>query len=139
MTGLAGHRTLAAEGARSSSATALTEVELIWIEKSIEYWVRFGKPVQERRPSVLPRERISTLYHSRALLAEIDTISRQASSISPSWRNRMRPDSLGSRVSFHFPEANKRARKPGRYVCARPDNNLLNATFDMPEHPDSKG
>ncbi len=48
MTGLAGHQTLAAEGARSSSATALTEVELIWIEKSIEYWVRFGNPVQER-------------------------------------------------------------------------------------------
>jgi len=45
MTGLAGHRTLAAEGARSSSATALTEVELIWIEKSIEYWVRFGNPL----------------------------------------------------------------------------------------------
>jgi hypothetical protein len=48
MTGLVAHRRLVVEGARSSSATALTEVELIWIEKSIEYWVRFGNPVQER-------------------------------------------------------------------------------------------
>ncbi len=48
MTGLAAHQTLAENSAAPLSATVLTEVELIWIEKSIEYWVRFGNPVQER-------------------------------------------------------------------------------------------
>jgi hypothetical protein len=37
--------------------------------------------------------------------------------------SRMRPGSLGDRVSFHFPEGNNRARKPGRCVRVRPENN----------------
>ncbi|MFT8646589.1 MAG: DUF2840 domain-containing protein, partial [Gluconacetobacter sp.] len=31
-----------------SQGDALTTVELTWIEKRIEHWVRFGHPVEDR-------------------------------------------------------------------------------------------
>lgn len=35
-------------GPASAQATELTEVELVWIEKEIEHWIRFGHETSER-------------------------------------------------------------------------------------------
>ncbi len=35
-------------GPASAQATELTEVELVWIEKQIEHWIRFGHETSER-------------------------------------------------------------------------------------------
>ncbi len=53
MTGLAAASARAGR-ALASSLDGLTQVELVWIEKQIEHWIRFGREVREQ---VLDRRR----------------------------------------------------------------------------------
>jgi hypothetical protein len=53
MTGLAAASARAGRAA-GLSADALTQVELVWIEKQVEHWIRFGREVREQ---VLDRRR----------------------------------------------------------------------------------
>jgi hypothetical protein len=50
----------------SSPAGALTEVELVWREKQIEHWIRFGHAVQEQR---LDRRRRILSFPAGAVIA----------------------------------------------------------------------
>ena len=44
----------------------LTHVELTWVEKKIEYWIRFGKPASEQ---ILDRRRRIVSFQSGAIFA----------------------------------------------------------------------
>lgn len=58
------HRTSA--GAVPSLPTAMTEVELIWIEKRLEHWIRFGRIAAER---VLTRKTRIVAFRPGAIFA----------------------------------------------------------------------
>lgn len=51
---------------RANSAGPLTQVELTWIEKKIERWLRFGRPVAE---TILDRRRRVVLFPPGAVFA----------------------------------------------------------------------
>lgn len=48
MTGVAAHRMRGGPALTVRSRDDLTHVELTWIEKKIEYWIRFGREAQEQ-------------------------------------------------------------------------------------------
>lgn len=54
MTGLAAASARAGRAAVAPPPEDLTAVELVWIEKQVEYWIRFGRDVREQ---VLDRRR----------------------------------------------------------------------------------
>src|SRR5882757_9207434 len=55
-------------GASSSTLPGrmLTHVELVWIEKRIEHWIRFGRVAQER---IIDRRRRAVSFRSNAVFA----------------------------------------------------------------------
>jgi len=65
MTGLAAASTRAGR-AIQAPPEALTQVELVWIEKQIEHWIRFGREVREQ---VLDRRRRILFFPPGAVLA----------------------------------------------------------------------
>lgn len=46
--------------------STLTHVELVWIEKRIEHWIRFGRVAQER---IIDRRRRAVSFRSNAIFA----------------------------------------------------------------------
>lgn len=65
MTGLAAAAARAGRAA-GLSADALTQVELVWIEKQVEHWIRFGREVREQ---VLDRRRRNLFFPPGAAFA----------------------------------------------------------------------
>lgn len=66
----------AASGARQS--TADTEVELIWREKRIEHWLRFGHAAQEQ---IIDRSRRILIFRPDAVLAYVRWVSNDFGTI----------------------------------------------------------
>jgi hypothetical protein len=54
--------------AATGTASFLTEVELIWVEKQIEHWIRFGRPVSE---TILDRRRRIVRYEPGQVFAYV--------------------------------------------------------------------
>ena len=56
----------AARGPSNDAATALTHVELTWLEKRIEHWIRFGRVAEEK---ILDRRRRIVSFPPGAVFA----------------------------------------------------------------------
>ncbi len=48
------------------AGSTLTHIELVWIEKRIEHWIRFGRVAQER---IIDRRRRAVSFRSNAIFA----------------------------------------------------------------------
>jgi hypothetical protein len=61
-----GHNTLSDAHGSNQSGADLTHVELTWKDKKIEYWIRFGHPVERRN---LDRHRSVATFAPRSIFA----------------------------------------------------------------------
>ncbi|SMH27884.1 DUF2840 domain-containing protein [Mesorhizobium australicum] len=66
MTGIAAHRMRSGPTSAVQSQDDLTHVELTWIEKKIEYWIRFGR---EAREHILDRHRRIVSFRPNTVFA----------------------------------------------------------------------
>ena len=66
MTGLVAAPTRVGRAAAEPPPEAFTQVELVWIEKQTEHWVRFGR---ERREQILDRRRRILFFPPGAVFA----------------------------------------------------------------------
>ncbi|KFC62053.1 hypothetical protein FF80_03757 [Devosia sp. LC5] len=66
MTGAAASRVRGGPESAAHAADHLTHVELTWVEKKIEYWIRFGEPAHEQ---ILDRRRRVLSFRPSATFA----------------------------------------------------------------------